>query len=103
MPYGLRPDQPSSSSPARRVRIQSQWALVVPESVDALGAVVTVAQKEPFLTDAGPTSHRVRLWRGGSASNLGGWRSCSCSRPSLRTAESGTHVIVSLDGRYDNA
>ena len=38
------------------------------ESVDAHGAVMIVAQKEPFQANADPTSHRVRLWRGGSAS-----------------------------------
>ena len=36
--------------------------------VDALEAVTTATQKEPFLMDADPTSHRVRLWQGGSAS-----------------------------------
>ena len=40
--------------------------------VGALEASVTAARKEPFLTDADPTSHRVRLWRGGSASNPAG-------------------------------
>ena len=43
----------------------------VSEFVDALGAVMIVAQKEPFFMDAHPASHRVRLWRGGSASNHG--------------------------------
>ena len=36
--------------------------------VDALEAVMVMAQKEPSLMDAAPTSHRVRLWRGGSSS-----------------------------------
>ena len=40
--------------------------------VGALEAAVTAARKEPFLTDADPTSHRVHLWRGGSASNPAG-------------------------------
>ena len=31
--------------------------------VDVLVAVTIVAQKEPFLTEPDPTSHRVRLWR----------------------------------------
>ena len=58
--------------------------------VDAHGAVMVVAQKEPFLTDADPTSHQIRLWRGGSAftaSNtlrlvlrpfLSWWRTVAC-------------------------
>ena len=40
--------------------------------VGALEAAVTAARKEPYLTDADLTSHRVRLWRGGSASNPAG-------------------------------
>ena len=37
-----------------------------------------VTQKMPFVMDADPASHRVRLWRGESASNPGGWRRCCC-------------------------
>ena len=44
--------------------------------VDALEAVTTATQKEPFLMDADPTSHRVRLWQGGSAPILGGCQWC---------------------------
>ena len=49
---------------------------------------MTAAQKEPFLTDD-PTSHRVRLWRGGSASNAGGClRAWVRGRPCLRSESS---------------
>ena len=51
----------------------------VPESVDAPEAAMVVIE---FV-----------LWRGGSASHPGGWRSCSCS-PSLLTAGSGTFTAL---------
>ena len=35
-----------------------------------LGTVIPSTGYEPFFTDADPTSHRVRLWRGGSASKV---------------------------------
>ena len=41
------------------------------EYVDALGAVIVMAQKEPMNAD--PTSHRVPLWRGESSSDPGGY------------------------------
>ena len=46
------------------------------ESVDAHVAVFLVAPREFFLLDVDPASHQVRLWREGSASHPGGWRSC---------------------------
>ena len=52
----------------------------VPQSIPAapqaflghtlLGMVIPSTVYEPFFTDADPTSHRVRLWRGGSASKV---------------------------------
>ena len=54
----------SSSTVIRRLTSTSglrQWPLPLPSSMRKL---------RTFLTDADPTSHRVRLWRGGSASSL---------------------------------
>ena len=75
LPYGRRPDQPSSSSLARRV--DSWWVRVVLESVDALGGRDNSCAVITALMDASLTSHRVRLWQEGSASYPVVW---SCSR-----------------------
>ena len=87
-PYFFQPGVRRQVLPAAPPRA---WCFLV----EAHGAVMIFAQKVPFLTDADPSSHRVRLWRGRSVSIaacplrpasrhfLSWWRTVACL--SLRT------------------
>ena len=55
--------------------------------VDVRGAVIVVTQK-PILTDAGPTSRRVRLWPG--------WSAVHCIQPSTAGVEA--FFVLVVDG-----